>query len=103
MLDRTSGCRVWDAPQEVPEARLGDNFIGREDAHAVNLGVGLTLSGEMATDDLVFLERHLEDAQSVNGSSALAGSHPAHFARNLAPSTAWKYPEAYRQHNLTHF
>ena len=51
--------RLQYAPKEVPEPRLGDNFVRREDAHAVNLGVGLTLGGEVATDDLVFLERHL--------------------------------------------
>ena len=46
--------------KEVPEARLGDDFIGREDAHAVELGRGLRLCGEMATDDLVFFETHLQ-------------------------------------------
>ena len=45
--------------EEVPEARLGDDFVGREDAHAVELGRGLRLGGEMATDDLVFFETHL--------------------------------------------
>ena len=46
--------------KEVPEARLGDDFVGREDAHAVELGRGLRLGGEMATDDLIFFETHLQ-------------------------------------------
>ena len=46
--------------KEVPEARLGDDFVGREDTHAVELGRGLRLGGEMATDDLVFFETHLQ-------------------------------------------
>jgi hypothetical protein len=48
------------APQEIPKSRLGDDLIGREDAHAVYLGIGLTLRGEMTTDDLIFDEAHLE-------------------------------------------
>ena len=52
---RLEGC----APQEVPESRLGNHFIGRKDAHAVDLGSGFRLSRKMATDDLVFLDRHL--------------------------------------------
>ena len=50
-----------DAPQEVPETRLCDDLVGRKDAHTVNLRVRLTLSGEVAADDLEFLERHLEN------------------------------------------
>ena len=49
-----------DVPQEVPESRLRDNLVGRKDAHTVDLGGGLRLRGEVAADDLVFLERHLE-------------------------------------------
>ena len=52
------------SPQEVPETRLGDDLVGREDAHTVDFWSGLRLSGEMATDDLVFLERHLDNSQS---------------------------------------
>ena len=48
------------APQEVPETRLGDDFIGRKDAHTVDLGDGLIVGGEMAPNDLVFGESHLE-------------------------------------------
>lgn len=48
------------APQEIPESRLGNDLIGREDAHAVYLGIGLTLRGEMTTDDLIFDEAHLD-------------------------------------------
>lgn len=47
-----------DTPQEVPEAGLGDDLVGREDAHTVNLGGRIMLGGEMAADDLEFLETH---------------------------------------------
>lgn len=48
--------RAGYAPQEVPESRLGDNFVGRKDAHTVDLGGGFRLSRKMATDHLVFLK-----------------------------------------------
>lgn len=51
---------LFGAPQEIPESRLGNDLIGREDAHAVYLGIGLTLRGEMTTDDLIFDEAHLD-------------------------------------------
>lgn len=46
------------APQEIPEPGLGDNLIGRENAHTVDFGSRLRLRGEMASDDLVFLKAH---------------------------------------------
>ena len=42
--------------EEVPEPRLGDNIVGRKDTHAVDLRGGVGLAGEVAADDLVFLE-----------------------------------------------
>jgi hypothetical protein len=39
--------------QEVPETRLGDDLIGGKNAHAVKLGGGVGLAGEVAPDDLV--------------------------------------------------
>ena len=47
-----------DAPKEVPEPRLGDHLVGREDAHAVDFGVRVLLGGQVATHDLVLHERH---------------------------------------------
>jgi len=38
---------------EVPEARLGHNGVGRKDAHAVQLGRGVRLVGQVTPDDLV--------------------------------------------------
>lgn len=61
---------IWRVPQEIPETRLRNDFIGRKNAHAVNLGGGLSLSGEVATDDLEFLERHL-------GGAGQSTVHPA--------------------------
>ena len=48
-----------DVPQEVPESRLGDDLVRRKDAHAVDLGGGLMLRGQVTANDLVFVERHL--------------------------------------------
>lgn len=42
--------------QEVPEPRLGDDGVRREDAHAVQLGRGVGLGGQMTPDDLVLGE-----------------------------------------------
>jgi hypothetical protein len=42
--------------KEVPEPRLGDNIVGRKDTHAVDLWGRVGLAGEVAADDLVFLE-----------------------------------------------
>ena len=42
--------------EEVPEPRLGNDIVGRKNAHAVDLGGRVGLAGEVAADDLVFLE-----------------------------------------------
>lgn len=42
--------------EEVPEARLGHHCVGSEDAHAVELGRGIRLGGQVAPDDLVLVE-----------------------------------------------
>lgn len=49
--------QVSSAPEEVPETGFCDNFIGREDAHAVDFGGWLTIRGQVAAHDLVFLQR----------------------------------------------
>ena len=57
--DLTAGLlRLLSLPEEVPEAGLGDDFVGREEAHAVQLGGAVRRGGQMPPDDLVFLERH---------------------------------------------
>lgn len=40
--------------QEVEETGLGDDFVGSEDAHLVELRSGILGGGQLATDDLVF-------------------------------------------------
>lgn len=45
-----------DVPKEIPETRLGHDFVGRKNAHAVDLGRGLVLGGQMPSYDLIFLE-----------------------------------------------
>lgn len=42
--------------EEVPETALGDNRVGGEDTHAVELRGGLRVSGQMAPNDLVLLQ-----------------------------------------------
>jgi len=66
---------LLDLPQageEVPETALSNNRVGRKDAHTVELGSRLGVSGQMAPNDLVFLqatcwatESALSDGQSV--------------------------------------
>lgn len=92
------------APQEVPEARLGDDFIGRKNAHTVDLGSRVGLGGQMAPDDLVFLERHLaEDKRSVRRpSSELCASHPPLPAIPMQPARTSNIAKAQLQTN-THF
>ncbi len=52
------GLRWWHVPQEIPEARLGDDLIGRKNAHAVDLGGRLCLGGQVPSNDLIFGEAH---------------------------------------------
>ena len=60
---------LLELAQEVPETRLRDDVVRREDTHAVELRRGVGLSGQVAAHDLVFLEAHLEEeARSVNTS-----------------------------------
>lgn len=42
--------------QEVPEPGLGHDGVGRKDAHAVELGRGVGLGGQVTPDDLVLGE-----------------------------------------------
>ena len=42
--------------QEVPEPRLGHDRVGRKDAHAVELGRGVGLGGQVTPNDLVLGE-----------------------------------------------
>jgi len=49
------------APQEIPEAGLSNDLVGREDAHAVDFGSRVQLGGQVATDDLVFSKTHSVD------------------------------------------
>lgn len=45
-----------ETAEEVPETGLGNDLIRRKDAHAVEAGSRVGLRGQMAPDDLVFLE-----------------------------------------------
>jgi len=47
--------------EEVPESRLGDDGVGSKDTHPVQLRGRVGLAGQMAPNDLVFLETtHLD-------------------------------------------
>ena len=52
--------------QEVPEPGLGHDSVRRKDAHAVKLGRGVSLGGQMTPDDLVLGETPYNN-QSVIG------------------------------------
>jgi hypothetical protein len=47
---------LLETAQEVPETGLGDRLVGSEDGHAVQRGRGVSLCGQMAPNDLEFLE-----------------------------------------------
>ena len=42
--------------QEIPESRFGNCVVGREDSHAVQLGVFVCFGGQVPANDLVFVE-----------------------------------------------
>ena len=46
--------------QEIPEAGLGDHSVGCEDAHSVEFGGWVRVGGQVAPDNLVFLEATCE-------------------------------------------
>lgn len=55
--DLTSGLLdLLQTPHEVPVTGLGDNLVGREDAHAVQSRGGVGLCGQMPANDLVLLK-----------------------------------------------
>lgn len=42
--------------EKVPEPRLGDNVVGRKDAHAVQLRGRVAIGRQVTANDLVFVE-----------------------------------------------
>ena len=42
--------------EEIPEARLGNDIVRSEDAHAIELRCRVGIGRQMASDDLVLLE-----------------------------------------------
>ena len=62
--------------QEVPEARLGHNVVLGEDAHAVHLGGGVSISGDAATDNLIFaMGLHIHHKASKLSCSSITAAH----------------------------
>lgn len=59
---------LLQTPHEVPVTRLGNDFVGCEDAHAVHPRIRGGLGGQMAPDDLVFVkttyEQHISKTRS---------------------------------------
>ena len=45
--------QLAELSHEVPEPRLGDDGVGRKDAHAVQLGRGVRLGGQVTPNNLV--------------------------------------------------
>ena len=56
--DKLASCLLdlAELHQEVPETRLCDDTVDGKDTHAVELRGGLRVSGQMAPNDLVFLQ-----------------------------------------------
>lgn len=55
--DLTSGLLdLLETAQEVPVSGLGDRLVGSEDGHAVEGGGRVSLGGQVAPNDLVFLK-----------------------------------------------
>ena len=48
---------------EIPITRLGSDGVGGEESHSVDLGLGIVLSGESATDDVVVVNLQNERLQ----------------------------------------
>ena len=48
---------------EIPIAGLGSDGVGSEESHSVDLGLGIVLSGESATDDVVVVNLQNERLQ----------------------------------------
>ena len=42
--------------EEVPESTLGNDIVGSKDAHAVELGCRCAIRGQIAPNDLIFLQ-----------------------------------------------
>lgn len=47
---------LFQLPQEVPETRLGHNWIGGEDPHFIKRSCLFLLGGQFAPDDFIFLQ-----------------------------------------------
>lgn len=56
--------QLTELGHEVPETRLGDHGVGRKDAHAVQLGGGVRLGGQVTPDDLVLSKTPYEGSVS---------------------------------------
>lgn len=48
--------QLAELSKEVPEPRLGDNSVRRKDAHAVQLGRGVRLGGQVTPNNLVLVK-----------------------------------------------
>lgn len=81
--------------QEVPESRLGNNLVGGEDSHSVELLLGSSLGRQLSANNLVFVEsthcvsivmitgllwwRISDDSRSVVSVSPSSVVHPSSF------------------------
>ena len=52
--------------KEIPETGLGDDLVWRKDTHAVELWRWVGIAGEMAANDLVFLQALVAGACRLN-------------------------------------
>jgi hypothetical protein len=59
--------------EDVPETRLGSNFIGAEDTHAEDRRVGVVLGRLLATNDLVLVQEGRLDVATQRSKNLLVG------------------------------
>ena len=92
-----------NAPEEIPETGLRNNFIGSEDAHAVDLGRRVRLGGQMAPNNLVFMETHSVGKIPISNGVAIhqapsrhRGDHPCIHHGLL------DFPRKNDTHRMTH-
>lgn len=69
--------QLAELSQEVPEPRLSDNGVGRKNTHAVQLGGGVRLGGQVTPDDLVLVKTPCKESVSF-------GSYGIHCAQRFS-------------------
>lgn len=86
--------RQASVPEEIPESRLRNDFIGRKDAHTVDFWVGIICGGQVTTDDLVFLKAHLRTYSAHIQTERVKSIKRSSFRARLLDIALWMYNNA---------